>query len=46
VTACADGDRERAVEEAADLFYHALVALRSVGADLDSLRASLARRAK
>jgi hypothetical protein len=26
--------------------YHALVALRSVGADLDSLRASLARRAK
>ena len=46
VTACADGDRERAVEEAADLFYHSLVALRSVGADLDSLRASLARRAK
>jgi phosphoribosyl-ATP pyrophosphohydrolase/phosphoribosyl-AMP cyclohydrolase len=46
VTACADGDRERAIEEAADLFYHALVGLRSVGADLSSLRASLARRAK
>jgi phosphoribosyl-ATP pyrophosphohydrolase/phosphoribosyl-AMP cyclohydrolase len=46
VTACADGDRERAVDEAADLFYHALVALRSVGADVNSLRASLARRAK
>jgi phosphoribosyl-AMP cyclohydrolase / phosphoribosyl-ATP pyrophosphohydrolase len=38
VTACADGDRDRAVEEAADLLYHALVALRSVGATLDDLR--------
>ncbi len=38
VTACADGDRERAVEEAADLFYHTLVALRSVGASLDDVR--------
>lgn len=34
VTACADGDRERATQEAADLFYHALVALRAVGATL------------
>ena len=38
VTACADGDRERAVEEAADLVYHTLVALRSVGASLDDVR--------
>jgi phosphoribosyl-ATP pyrophosphohydrolase/phosphoribosyl-AMP cyclohydrolase len=43
--ACADGDRARAVEEAADLFYHALVALRGVGAGLDDVRAELARRA-
>ncbi|HET7621001.1 MAG TPA: phosphoribosyl-AMP cyclohydrolase, partial [Gemmatimonadaceae bacterium] len=34
VTACADGDRERATEEAADLLYHALVALRAVGGSL------------
>lgn len=38
VTACADGDRDRAVEEAADLVYHMLVALRSVGATLDDVR--------
>jgi len=38
VTACADDDRTRAVEEAADLFYHMLVALRSVGATLDDLK--------
>ena len=43
--ACADGDRARAVEEAADLVYHALVALRSVGAGLDDVRATLAGRA-
>ncbi len=43
--ACADDDRARAVEEAADLFYHALVALRSVGAGLDEVRAVLAARA-
>jgi phosphoribosyl-ATP pyrophosphohydrolase/phosphoribosyl-AMP cyclohydrolase len=34
VTACADGDVERAIEETADLIYHALVALRSVGGSL------------
>ena len=34
VTACADNDRERAIQETADLFYHALVALRVVGATL------------
>lgn len=43
--ACADGDRARAVEEAADLLYHALVALRSVGAGLEDVRATLAGRA-
>ena len=43
--ACADGDRARAVEEAADLVYHALVALRGVGAGLDDVRRELARRA-
>lgn len=45
VTACADGDRARAVEEAADVLYHALVALRSVGASLEEVTAVLARRA-
>jgi phosphoribosyl-ATP pyrophosphohydrolase/phosphoribosyl-AMP cyclohydrolase len=44
VTACADGDRERATEEAADLIYHALVALRSVGAGLDDVRRVIASR--
>ena len=44
VTACADGDRSRATEEAADLFYHAVVALRSVGAGLDDVRRVLAAR--
>jgi phosphoribosyl-ATP pyrophosphohydrolase/phosphoribosyl-AMP cyclohydrolase len=44
VTACADGDRTRATEEAADLLYHALVALRSVGASLDDVRQAIASR--
>ncbi len=44
--ACADGDRARAVEEAADLVYHALVALRGVGAGLDEVRAVLAARVR
>ena len=34
VTACADADRGRAAEEAADLMYHALVALRALGLGL------------
>jgi phosphoribosyl-AMP cyclohydrolase / phosphoribosyl-ATP pyrophosphohydrolase len=46
VTACADGDKERATEEAADLTYHALVALRAVGASLADLRVALAERMK
>lgn len=45
VTALADGDRSRAVEEASDLVYHVLVALRAVGAGLDDVRATLASRA-
>lgn len=44
VTACADGDPTRATEEAADLVYHALVALRSVGASLDDVRRVIASR--
>lgn len=45
VTACADGDRGRAIEETADVVYHLLVALRSVGASLGDVRAELAARA-
>jgi phosphoribosyl-ATP pyrophosphohydrolase/phosphoribosyl-AMP cyclohydrolase len=45
VTACADGDAARAGEEAADLVYHALVALRAVGATLADVRDVLAARA-
>jgi phosphoribosyl-ATP pyrophosphohydrolase/phosphoribosyl-AMP cyclohydrolase len=44
VTACADNDRARAIEESADVVYHALVALRAVGGTLDDVRASLAAR--
>jgi phosphoribosyl-AMP cyclohydrolase / phosphoribosyl-ATP pyrophosphohydrolase len=46
VVACADGDRERAVSESADLFYHVLVALRSLDAGLPDVRATLAERAR
>jgi len=45
VTACADGDPVRAAEEAADLVYHTIVALRAVGASLDDVRTVLASRA-
>ena len=44
VTACADGDRDRAIEEGADLIYHAVVALRAVDASLADICAELARR--
>ena len=44
VTACADEDRTRAVEESADVLYHVLVALRAVGGSLADVRAALARR--
>lgn len=43
--ACADGDPIRAAEECADLFYHALVALRGCGATLDDVRGVLEARA-
>lgn len=46
VTACADGDAVRATEEAADLIYHALVALRAAGGSLDGVREVLAARAR
>jgi phosphoribosyl-ATP pyrophosphohydrolase/phosphoribosyl-AMP cyclohydrolase len=42
--ACADHDRERAIEEAADLLYHTLVALRPLGAGVEEIRAALAAR--
>ena len=45
VTACADGDGPRAAEEAADLIYHTLVAVRAAGGSLDTIRAVLAARA-
>ena len=44
--ACADEDKERAVEETADLVYHALVALRALGVGLDEVREALAKRRK
>jgi len=46
VAACADENRDQAVEEAADLFYHTLVALRALGAGLDDVREALAKRSK
>ncbi|WP_224361012.1 bifunctional phosphoribosyl-AMP cyclohydrolase/phosphoribosyl-ATP diphosphatase HisIE [Hyalangium versicolor] len=45
VTACADGDKARAVEEAADVLYHLLVAVRPLGITLDDVKDVLARRA-
>lgn len=43
--ALADGDRPRAIEEAADLVYHVLVALRGVDAGLVDITSVLAGRA-
>lgn len=45
IAACAQRDRERAVNEAADLFYHMLVALRSVGGDWKDVMKRLSDRA-
>jgi phosphoribosyl-AMP cyclohydrolase / phosphoribosyl-ATP pyrophosphohydrolase len=45
VTACADGDRGRAVEEAADVLYHLLVAVRPLGLQLEDVKQVLAQRA-
>jgi phosphoribosyl-ATP pyrophosphohydrolase/phosphoribosyl-AMP cyclohydrolase len=44
VVACADGDRTRAVQEAADLLYHAVVALHAVGADAGAVMLALDAR--
>jgi phosphoribosyl-ATP pyrophosphohydrolase/phosphoribosyl-AMP cyclohydrolase len=41
ITACADGDSGRAAEEAADVVYHILVALRASGIGLDAVRQAL-----
>lgn len=46
VTACADADTARATEEAADLIYHALVALHAVGGSLADVRAVLDARVR
>ena len=45
VAACADGDRDRATEEAADVVYHTLVALRALGVGVNDVRRALERRA-
>jgi phosphoribosyl-ATP pyrophosphohydrolase/phosphoribosyl-AMP cyclohydrolase len=45
IAACADGDTTRVAEEAADLVYHTLVAVRAADLDLAAIRAVLARRA-
>ncbi len=42
--ACADGDRARAIEEAADVVYHALVALRALDASWSDVRRTLEER--
>lgn len=44
VTALADGDAARAVEEASDFVYHMLVALHAAGAGITEIRATLAAR--
>ncbi len=46
VTACADGDRERVTEEAADVIYHLTVALRALGLGLTDVASALDRRAR
>ena len=46
VLACADGDPERATEEAADVVYHLTVALRALGVSLGDLGTALDRRAR
>ncbi|RYZ39826.1 MAG: bifunctional phosphoribosyl-AMP cyclohydrolase/phosphoribosyl-ATP diphosphatase HisIE [Myxococcaceae bacterium] len=46
VTACADADPHRAAEEAADVLYHVLVAVRPLGLGLEDVKAVLAARAR
>ncbi len=45
VTACADADAGRAVEEAADVVYHLVVALRALGVGLEQVEQVLQARA-
>ena len=45
VLACADEDRDRAANEAADLWYHTLTALRAVGGTLQQVLDVLRMRA-
>lgn len=42
--ACADGDRERVKEEAADVVYHTLVAALAAGVEVDEVLEALERR--
>jgi phosphoribosyl-ATP pyrophosphohydrolase/phosphoribosyl-AMP cyclohydrolase len=44
VTACADAEVERAVEEAADVVYHLAVALEAVGTSIDAVAVALFQR--
>jgi phosphoribosyl-ATP pyrophosphohydrolase/phosphoribosyl-AMP cyclohydrolase len=46
IVACADSDGPRAADEAADLFYHAAVALAASGSSLTRARRVLATRVK
>ncbi|MBL9025713.1 MAG: bifunctional phosphoribosyl-AMP cyclohydrolase/phosphoribosyl-ATP diphosphatase HisIE [Myxococcales bacterium] len=46
VVALADGDQARAAEEAADVVYHVMVALRAAGIGFDEVRKVLEARAK
>ncbi|MSR03726.1 MAG: phosphoribosyl-ATP diphosphatase [Gemmatimonadetes bacterium] len=42
--ACVDGDPVRATEEAADLLYHTLVAVRALGVSLADVQEAFGRR--
>ncbi len=46
VLACADADLDRATNEAADLWYHSLVALHAIGGSLPAICAVLETRAR
>lgn len=46
VVALADGDHDRATEEAADVIYHTMVALRAENIALDRVRLALASRSR
>ena len=46
VVACADKDRERAAEEAADLMYHVMVSLKSIGVTWNEVQGVLVGRSR